>query len=509
MSSAATAKRFGRRVPVISATSSGASWAPSRRAGRRRSAVTSSSAMIAAPHASPTTPAATAIVPSVRGWRAPNGSRIDRPNCCRCRTSTSSSPCRRWPARSPSRTRPPSMRSCSALPLRRSPPSPPIPSIWARKSASPRCSIPGVRPCSTIRTSIAWCQAAAPRSTARAGSLAAPASSCRCACSRGCSVDCSCRTCRMHSTPASCASSATLAGLAEPTAFATALDQLRRIEWVVYAKPPFGGPEQVLAYLGRYTHRVAIANSRLVSLSDGKVRFAWKDYRANGKTKVMTLDADEFIRRFLLHALPDGFHRIRYYGFLANGHRGDNLALCRRLLDAHDTVPIPSWRPITPKAIDRTTPPTSPSAPIAAAPCGGSQPCRAPPPISRSTVTRHDPIAAMIVIAAELAAQPVASQLLSRSSCRQMTHPDLVRNRRLLAPSAPTARPPCQTIASLDAAVQPSVSPARRRHYPHSAKTTAASFNPASMRSRSRQSSRRLRATRPHRTLKIPKSDFQ
>jgi Putative transposase len=126
-----------------------------------------------------------------------------------------------------------------------------------------------------------------------------------------------------------------LAGMAEPATFATGLDQLRRLEWVVYAKPPFGGPAQVLAYLGRYTHRVAIANSRLVSLSDGKVRFTWKDYRQDGKTKLMTLDADEFIRRFLLHALPDGFHRMRYYGFLANGGRGDNLALCRRLLDAH------------------------------------------------------------------------------------------------------------------------------------------------------------------------------
>jgi hypothetical protein len=94
----------------------------------------------------------------------------------------------------------------------------------------------------------------------------------------------------------------------------------------------------VLAYLGRYTHRVAIANSRLVSLSDGKVRFAWKDYRQDSKTKLMTLDANEFIRRFLLHALPDGFHRIRYYGFLANGQRGDNLTLCRRLLDAHHTM---------------------------------------------------------------------------------------------------------------------------------------------------------------------------
>ena len=127
-----------------------------------------------------------------------------------------------------------------------------------------------------------------------------------------------------------------LTHLTEPAAFAERLDQLRRIDWVVYAKAPFGGPEQVLAYLGRYTHRVAIANSRLISLSDGKVRFTWKDYRQDGKTKTMALDADEFIRRFLLHALPNGFHRIRYYGFLANGGRGDNVALCRRLLDARN-----------------------------------------------------------------------------------------------------------------------------------------------------------------------------
>src|ERR1700746_1884294 len=131
-----------------------------------------------------------------------------------------------------------------------------------------------------------------------------------------------------------------LANLAEPQAFARRLRELRRLDWVVYAKPPSGDPEQVLAYLGRYTHRVAIANSRLLSLADGKVRFTWKDYRADGKTKVMTLDADEFIRRFLLHALPEGFHRIRHYGFLANGSRGDSLALCRRLLEARATSAV-------------------------------------------------------------------------------------------------------------------------------------------------------------------------
>ncbi len=124
-----------------------------------------------------------------------------------------------------------------------------------------------------------------------------------------------------------------LAELAQPTAFAERLDDARRVEWVVYAKPPFGGPKQVLAYLGRYTHRVAIANSRLIDIENDRIRFRWRDYRHHDKAKVMALDAFEFIRRFLLHTLPDGFHRIRHYGFLANGRRSDKLALCRRLLD--------------------------------------------------------------------------------------------------------------------------------------------------------------------------------
>ncbi len=124
-----------------------------------------------------------------------------------------------------------------------------------------------------------------------------------------------------------------LAELAAPAAFSRKLAEVRRIEWVVYAKPPFGGPQQVLTYLGRYTHRVAIANSRLVSMADDRVAFRWRDYRHRSKAKLMTLDAHEFIRRFLLHTLPDGFHRIRHYGFLANGHRTARLELCRRLLD--------------------------------------------------------------------------------------------------------------------------------------------------------------------------------
>ncbi|MGE0675079.1 MAG: IS91 family transposase [Methylibium sp.] len=123
-----------------------------------------------------------------------------------------------------------------------------------------------------------------------------------------------------------------LTGLAEPAAFARRLCELRRVAWVVYAKAPFAGPAQVLAYLGRYTHRIAIANSRLVGLTDHQVTFRWRDYRHHGQSKLMTLDAHEFIRRFLLHTLTDGFHRIRHYGFLANGHRAEKLALCRRLL---------------------------------------------------------------------------------------------------------------------------------------------------------------------------------
>jgi hypothetical protein len=134
-----------------------------------------------------------------------------------------------------------------------------------------------------------------------------------------------------------------LAGLKESDAFVAHLAPLRKTEWVVYAKQPFAGPAQVLAYLARYTHRVAIANSRLHQIDDNHVSFRWKDYRENGlhKFKVMRLDAGEFMRRFLLHVLPDGFHRIRYYGLFANGHRADKLVLCRKLLEV---PPAPTER---------------------------------------------------------------------------------------------------------------------------------------------------------------------
>jgi hypothetical protein len=132
------------------------------------------------------------------------------------------------------------------------------------------------------------------------------------------------------------------AALAEPAAFKTYLAAVRKVEWVVYAKRPFAGPDAVLAYLSRYTHRVAIANSRLVAFDGEHVTFKWKDYRAKGEAryKLMTLDVDEFIRRFLIHVLPSGFHRIRHYGLLANANRADNIAFARRLLGVPDPAPL-------------------------------------------------------------------------------------------------------------------------------------------------------------------------
>jgi hypothetical protein len=133
-----------------------------------------------------------------------------------------------------------------------------------------------------------------------------------------------------------------LQSLRDPQAFADYLAPLRKREWVVYAKAPFGGGPHVLEYLGRYTHRVAISNQRLLALENSQVSFAWKDYRDAGKDKVMTVSAEEFIRRFLQHTLPPGFQRIRYYGFLANCHRERKLERCRQLLATPCAALLPS-----------------------------------------------------------------------------------------------------------------------------------------------------------------------
>lgn len=128
--------------------------------------------------------------------------------------------------------------------------------------------------------------------------------------------------------------------LATPAAFEALCCEAKRIKWVVHAKPPFGGPGQVLKYLARYTHRVAISNSRILSIDGGRVTFKWKDYAGGNKTGIMTLDAVEFIRRFLLHIVPAGFVRIRQFGFLANRVRAKKLELCRAMLGAPPTPAV-------------------------------------------------------------------------------------------------------------------------------------------------------------------------
>jgi hypothetical protein len=166
------------------------------------------------------------------------------------------------------------------------------------------------------------------------------------------------------------------APLADAPAFAAYLAPLRNAEWVVYGKRPFGGPKAVLAYLARYTHRVANSNSRLVALDDNSVTFKWKDYRIEGsdRYKVMTLATHEFIRRFLIHVLPGGFHRIRHYGLFANTSRADNIARARELL----AVPKPRNDAASAGSTDASEPPTH------------SHPCPMMPPSSDSCRRARD-----------------------------------------------------------------------------------------------------------------------
>ncbi|MCI0447474.1 transposase, partial [bacterium] len=132
--------------------------------------------------------------------------------------------------------------------------------------------------------------------------------------------------------------------LNHPAAFNHYLKRCYQINWIVYSKPPFAGPQHLLQYLGRYTHRIAISNDRLLALRDGKVSFQWKNYKQGNQQQTMTLNAEEFIRRFLLHILPDRFVRIRHYGLLANPKRQANLVLCRLLLNASTpNLPQQNW----------------------------------------------------------------------------------------------------------------------------------------------------------------------
>jgi hypothetical protein len=142
--------------------------------------------------------------------------------------------------------------------------------------------------------------------------------------------------------------------LARPECFRQFLCRLFAKEWVVYAKPPFGGAEHVLHYLARYTHRVAISNHRLVAFKEDRVSFRWKDYAAGGKQKVMTVSTDEFLRRFLIHVLPKGLVRIRHFGLLANRRRATSLRRCRSLLGTHVSPPkpVPSSQPRCPSCCE-------------------------------------------------------------------------------------------------------------------------------------------------------------
>lgn len=173
------------------------------------------------------------------------------------------------------------------------------------------------------------------------------------------------------------------AGLSDEQAFSAWLAPLRQRDWVVYAKRPFAGPEAVLAYLSRYTHRVAIANSRLIALDERGVTFQFKDYRAKGRCRYrpMTLPVAEFMRRFLLHVLPSGFHRIRHYGLLANAARVENLARARELL----TAPLSPLIAV-PAAPAEAPPPSAPTPSARSCPC-----CGAPMVISERFTRGHAP----------------------------------------------------------------------------------------------------------------------
>ena len=250
------------------------------------------------------------------------------------------------------RTRGWSTASCSKPPPRPCSRSPPTPSTSGPRSASWPSSTPGARTCSITRTSIASCRAAGCRLTVRAGSPAGRASSCRCASSAASSGASSSPCSEAAFDRGRLSFHGKLAALADPVEFQRRLAASAQTEWVVYAKPPFGGPEQVLKYLARYTHRVAISNHRLVALEDGEVDFRWKDYAHGGAQKTMTLEGDRVHPPVPPARAAGGFVRIRHYGFLANRVCQEKLALCRALLGVEAPTPedLPPRNAVTPDA---------------------------------------------------------------------------------------------------------------------------------------------------------------
>ena len=191
------------------------------------------------------------------------------------------------------------------------------------------------------------------------------------------------------------------AKLADAKAFRAYLAPLRNCEWYVYSKPPFGGPEEVLRYLARYTHRVAISNRRLMACDDKGVTFKWKDYRVEGpeRYKIMTLAPGEFIRRFLIHVLPAGFHRIRYYGLLASGKRAENVARARELLlTPPPVIPIEAIKAINSNPETPTENNSQEAQPQKrACPCCGAQ-MTIIERFARGKTPRHQPTAPAVAI---------------------------------------------------------------------------------------------------------------
>ena len=273
-----------------------------------------------------------ATVQNASHWLAPNGWMIVDLSFSTPSIFMWSSPHRSPLQLLPFKTRRSSTAFCSGPPARRCAPSQLTPSIWARKSDSSRCFILGVKLFFTIRICIAWF---------RVGGISPDGTrwiSCRrkfflpvlvlARLFRRLFLD----YLRKAFDAGDLQFFSSLESLRTRDAFLRHIAPIQKKDWVVYAKRPFAGPEQVLKYVARYTHRIAISNNRLLDIDDGKVQFRWKDYRNGHRQKTMTLGADEFIRRFLLHVLPDGFQRIRYFGFLANRYRAEKLALCRQLM---------------------------------------------------------------------------------------------------------------------------------------------------------------------------------
>ena len=301
----------------------------------------SSAARTARTNASPTIPAAIATARSAKARRRGNGSKNARRSFCRFHTITSSSPCRLRSKPSRSRTRPPSTTSCSRIAAE----------TLITIAADPKHLGARIGLTAVLHT---WGSALTHHPHVHVivpGGGLSPDGSRWIACKPGFFLPVrvlSRRFRRLFLEGLAALHKANrlvffgdLAPRADKRAFDAALAPLRRSEWVVYAKRPFAGPQAVLAYLSRYTHRVAISNSRLTALDKAGVTFKWKDYRIKGRDRLrtMTLDAAEFIRRFLLHVLPSGFHRIRHYGLFAGTVRARNIERVRQLLAAPKASP--------------------------------------------------------------------------------------------------------------------------------------------------------------------------